>query len=104
MEKRRENREKGEKTGKLKTRGRAVDDFNFPSPHSPAHRKNEKDLCGGRESEGRVGGGGGGGWGSEIRDCNLERDPGIGFFIKRDSGYDTFLGKMDRKCAKKIML
>ena len=49
-------------------------------------------------------GGGGGGWGrSEIRNCNFEQDPGIGVFIKRDSGNDTF-GKMDQKCAKKIML
>ena len=42
--------------------------------------------------------------GNEIRDCNFERDTGIGNFTKRDSGNDTFSGKVGRKCTKRIKL
>ena len=43
--------------------------------------------------------------GSEIRDCNFERDTGISDFTKRDSGNDTFFsGKVGRKCRKRIKL
>ena len=38
--------------------------------------------------------------GSEIRDCNFERDTGIGDFTKRDSGNDTFLWDKGSKMHK----
>ena len=43
VEKRREN-------GELKNRGPAGGAVNFSSPHSPAYRKDEKELCGGEST------------------------------------------------------
>ena len=43
VEKRREN-------GELKNRGRDGGALNFSSPHSPAYRKDERELCGGEGS------------------------------------------------------
>ena len=43
VEKRREN-------GELKNRGREGGALNFSSPHSPAYRNNERELCGGESS------------------------------------------------------
>ena len=43
VEKRRENRE-------LKNWGREGGALNFSSPHSPAYRKDERELCGGESS------------------------------------------------------
>ena len=37
---------------------------------------------------------------SEIRDCNFERDTGIGDFSKRDSENDTFLWENGSKLYK----
>ena len=45
VEKRREN-------GKLKNRGREGGALNFSSPHSPAYRKDERELCRGESSFG----------------------------------------------------
>ena len=40
--------------------------------------------------------------GSEIRDCNFERDTGIGDLTKRDSENDTFfLGKWMKTIQRK---
>ena len=39
--------EKGRENGELKNRGGAL---NFSSPHSPAYRKDERELCGGESS------------------------------------------------------
>ena len=43
VEKRREN-------GELKNRGSEGGALNFSSPHSPAYRKDERELCGGESS------------------------------------------------------